>query len=143
MKIISKLRQRNRAKQRKINQLKKKVKSLEDVIAGLRKQNLISEHLEEHLSEKFSGMSLEIFKRMMKCKKTGHGTKYSPELRSFALTLQFYSTKAYNFVRKTFSLSLSHESTISNWYSKVPAEPGFTQPALHAISLKVNSLFDI
>lgn len=26
--------------------------------------------------------------------------KYSPELRSFALTLQFYSAKAYEYVRK-------------------------------------------
>ena len=37
---------------------------------------------------------------------------YPPELRSFALTLTFYSTKAYNYVRKSFDLGLPHVSVI-------------------------------
>lgn len=38
--------------------------------------------------------------------------KYSPELRTFALTLQFYSSKAYRYVRKTFNNLLPEPSTI-------------------------------
>lgn len=37
-------------------------------------------------------------------------SKYPPELRSFAITLHFYSPKAYNFVRKKFNLALPHPS---------------------------------
>ena len=33
--------------------------------------------------------------------KTGKGNKYPEELKAFALTLQFYSAKGYEFVRKT------------------------------------------
>ena len=63
--------------------------------------------------------------------------QYSPELRSFALTLQFYSTKAYSFVRKSFQLALPHPSQVRRWYSKVPAEPGFTEPAFQALNALV------
>lgn len=48
-----------------------------------------------------------------------------------------YSSKAYEFVRKTFDLSLPHQSQIRRWYSKIPSEPGFTEPAFQALSAKV------
>ena len=68
---------------------------------------------------------------------SGKGCKYSPELKSFALTLQFYSSKAYEFVRKTFNLALPHQVQVRKWYSKIPAEPGFTEPAFKALQFKV------
>ena len=74
---------------------------------------------------------------MMKVKKSAKGKKYSPELKSFALTLQFYSTKAYDYVRKVFKNALPHSRHISKWYSKIPAEPGFTEPSFQALALKV------
>eukprot|EP00112_Aurelia_sp_Birch-Aquarium-sp1_P019768 Seg4956.1 transcript_id=Seg4956.1/GoldUCD/mRNA.D3Y31 product="DNA transposase THAP9" protein_id=Seg4956.1/GoldUCD/D3Y31 len=76
-------------------------------------------------------------KRLTSGKVSGKGKKYPPQLRSFALTLQFYSAKAYDFVRKTFNLALPRQSQARRWYSKVPAEPGFTQPAFQALSAKV------
>ena len=54
---------------------------------------------------------------------SGKGCKYSPQLKSFALTLQFYSAKAYDSVRKTFSLALPHPVQIRKCYTKVPANP--------------------
>lgn len=75
---------------------------------------------------------------MQSTSKSGKGVKYPPTLRSFALTLQFYSTKAYDFVRKTFNLALPHAAQIRKWYSKIPADPGFTEPAFQALSAKVN-----
>jgi hypothetical protein len=55
--------------------------------------------------------------------------KYTPLMRSFALTLHFYSTKAYTYVRRVWGNILPHPSTISS--------PGFTNEALHAIKLRV------
>lgn len=40
--------------------------------------------------------------------------QYPPELRSFALTLHFYSLKAYDYVRETFDTCLPHPSTLQN-----------------------------
>lgn len=70
---------------------------------------------------------------MLKNSKT---QKYTPELRSFALTLSFYSPRAYNFVRQTFNKSLPHIGTLSKWYRAVDAAPGFTQEAITALKVK-------
>ncbi|GBL72131.1 hypothetical protein AVEN_107576-1 [Araneus ventricosus] len=48
-------------------------------------------------------------------KRTQVGTSkenYPAELRAFALTLQFYSNKGYEYVRRTFSTSLPHPATL-------------------------------
>lgn len=62
--------------------------------------------------------------------------KYTPEIRSFAMTLHFYSTKAYNYVRKKFNNKLPNPSTIRAWYRVVDGSPGFTTEALQAIKLR-------
>lgn len=62
--------------------------------------------------------------------------KFSPCLRSFALTLSFYSPRAYNFVRDTFNKSLPHLGTISKWYQTIDGTPGFTHEALIALKVK-------
>lgn len=68
--------------------------------------------------------------------KIRHDT-YPPEMRAFALTLHFYSAKAYRYVRKSFALSLPHTSVIRRWYSGINGEPGFTQEAFAALEVKV------
>ena len=78
-------------------------------------------------------------KRIALGKKSNKGYKYSEELRSFAITLQFYSSKAYDFVRQTLNVALPHPTQIRKQYSKVPAEPGFTQPAFDALHARVVS----
>lgn len=69
-------------------------------------------------------------------------TKYSPALRSFALTLQFYSSKAYLFVRKTFKNLLPHPNTLKKWYSVIDGEPGFTKEAFQSITKRVSESAD-
>ena len=63
----------------------------------------------------------------------GKNATYPDELKSFTITLRFYSTKAYNFVRETFKLALQHPSVIRRWYSSIPGSPGFTQSAFLAL----------
>jgi hypothetical protein len=76
------------------------------------------------LNQTFEGVPLALMKRVKSNKKSGKGCVYSTELKSFALTLQFYSAKAYSFDRKTFNLALPSQSQIWQWYSKIPADPG-------------------
>ena len=69
-----------------------------------------------------------------KLKKKSPGA-YPPELRALAMTLKFYSTKAYNYVRD-FDLGLPHVS-IWRWCDSVNVEPGFTKDVLTAMKAKV------
>ena len=120
--------------QQKSRRLKKKAKSLKDITKELSDKNLITSTCQEMLESNFFGVPFALLKRMNL--KSGKGSKYSPELKSFALTLQFYSSKAYEFVSKTFNLALPHQVQVRKWYAKVPAEPGFTNPAFQALKLK-------
>lgn len=62
--------------------------------------------------------------------------KYSVDLRKFALTLNFYSPKTYEFVRNEFNCVLPHPRTLGKWYCHMDAEPGFTQESLDLLTLK-------
>jgi len=63
---------------------------------------------------------------------------YPAELRAFALTLQFYSTKAYNYVRKHFQLALPHPRSIRRWYESLDGQPGFTGEAFAAMQARAD-----
>lgn len=65
--------------------------------------------------------------------------KYSPELRCFALTLNFYSPKAYKYVCKTFGTCLPAPRTLTKWYSNIDGRPGFTKEALAALKYKAEA----
>ena len=103
--IIS-LKRKLKASQQKARRYKKRNAPLKDIVKQLKKTDLISSACEEMLKRNFSEVPLSLFKRMSS--NSGKGCKHSPELKSFALTLQFYSAKAYDFVRKTFNLALPH-----------------------------------
>ena len=62
----------------------------------------------------FSGVPNELMQRMLNGT-NNKGKAYCAELKAFAMTLQFHSTKAYNFVRETFNLALQHAMYIRNW----------------------------
>lgn len=52
------------------------------------------------------------------------------------LCLQFYSAKAYRYVRRTFAFALPHPSVIRKWYSTINGEPGFTDEAFKTLKNK-------
>ena len=104
------LKKKLKLSQQRSRRLQKKVFSLKEVVGELRDKNVISPNCEDMLNQTFEGVPLALMKRVKSNKKSGKGCVYSPELKSFALTLQFYSAKAYSFVRKTFNLALPSQS---------------------------------
>lgn len=61
---------------------------------------------------------------------------YDEEIRSFCLTLHFYSPRAYNFVRSTFDNNLPSISAIRNWYAGINAPPGFESDSFEILGKK-------
>lgn len=119
--------------------LKKKNAELCSVIEVIKNKSFISEQSLEVLRNCSGGVP-DLLKRqaakMSKCKST---LKYSPELRSFALTLNFYSPKAYQYVRKVFDTCLPHPRTLEKWYHSVEVVPGFTEPAFVTLKSRVDA----
>ncbi|XP_062535299.1 uncharacterized protein LOC134204499, partial [Armigeres subalbatus] len=64
------------------------------------------------------------------------GLPFSEAVRLFGTTLNFYSSKAYRFVRKAFDNTLSHERTVASWYRTVDSEPGITVESLNVLEAK-------
>lgn len=62
--------------------------------------------------------------------------KYDTKLRTFAITLHFYSPKAYKYVRSIFHNTLPAVSTIRKWYSSINGKPGFSIEAFDALKAK-------
>ena len=125
--------------ERKVSQLRKKrCSNLKLVLATLKKKGLLDPSGKEHLDAVLSPALQILLKRLKANSKVAVSSlKYSPELHSFASTLQFYSTKGYEFVRKTFLNALPHVATIRRWFSKISAGPGFSKFAFQLLETKV------
>jgi len=126
---------RLKLEQQKSRRLKQKVSSLNSVINSLQKEHLISSNCAEILDSTFSGVSKEVFARMLGGKSR---SEYPEELQAFAMTLQFYSSRAYDCVRENFDLALPSPRTIRSWYSGVDGDPGFTKQAFDALKARAS-----
>lgn len=114
--------------------LRKRHASLVDIVKDLKDKQLISEQATMAL-QNLNPDVRDLFQRQLGLdgKKK---SKYSPSLRIFALTLHFYSAKAYDYVRKTFSTCLPHPNTLRRWYTSVNGEPGFTEESFKMLTVK-------
>ncbi|KAF0742064.1 Uncharacterized protein FWK35_00023842, partial [Aphis craccivora] len=117
---------------RQVNILQNKINSYEDLIESLKYKQFLSENAANQLQISGSDVLRDIIKRKM----AGEKTQYSNELRKFAITLQFYSPKAYTFVRKSFADVLPHPKSITRWYKVINGEPGFSNESFLAIASK-------
>lgn len=73
----------------------------------------------------------------MSCLKFGRTErKYNTRIRTFALTLHFYSPKGYKYLRSTFNNNLPSISTIRKWYSTIDGKPGFSGEAFTLLRCK-------
>lgn len=82
--------------------------NLKDIVQDMRRKDLLSRDACTILEKSFSGVLFALMKRMLTNSRRGKvgRKKFDEVLRSFALTLLFYSVKAYEYVRKTFNLAL-------------------------------------
>ncbi|CAH1976691.1 unnamed protein product [Acanthoscelides obtectus] len=119
-------------KQRLIRYFRNRIQTQKEFLDMLTQKFNMNASTESELKACLSGPASQIFERMLKGPST---QKCDPVLRSFAVTLAFYSPKAYTFVRNPFNKSLPDLSIISKWYKSVNGSPGFTQEALETLKI--------
>lgn len=122
--------------QQKNRRLTKRNASLRSVIVHLVSQNLVSQESSTILEQIGKGNADLLKRQVGKVTKRSMPKKYSPELRAFALTLHFYSPRAYKYARKAFNTCLPHPRTLMRWYSTIDGAPGFSREALNAVRAK-------
>ena len=116
-----------------------KIAKMETILKELQQHNLVSQENADFL-DAISGPNKLIISRQA-AKLSGNPLKraYCPELKAFALNLNFISPKAYNYVRESFSSCLPHIKSISRWYKTVNCNPGFTSEAFQVIKNAVTA----
>ncbi|KAE9522390.1 hypothetical protein AGLY_017221 [Aphis glycines] len=109
---------------------------MSEIIKNLKNKNLLNENDSDVLFECFGKHANLITNWSKKSLGKKVPKKYSPAIRQFALSLHFFSPKAYQYVRKQFNTVLPHTRTLGKWYSHVDANPGLTNEALKSLTLK-------
>ena len=97
---------------------------------------MMSKEVETSFVNNLEHMSMELFKNQQRNADKQAESRYSEEIKEFAISLYFYSPRAYKFARK--SLNLPHPSTLRAWSSNIECDPGFLKNSLLYIEGQVN-----
>ena len=126
--------------QQKVCRKEKKIDSLKSLLDDLVKKQLLSEDVLANLEKSFSELPLEFIKNYYQNKdREAKGYRHSDEVKRFALTLNFYSPKAYDYVRSVFK-TLPHPSSMANWTSSIKCDPGFFEDVFREIRSKTENM---
>lgn len=116
----------------------KKISTMRNIIIALKNKNFLLEE-NANVLQNISGPNKEILKRQVQKSSKRLPKSYNLELRKFALTLHYYSPRAYQYVRKSFDTCLPHPKTITSWYKSISGAPGFTEESFVAIKQMVKN----
>ena len=92
-------------------------------------------------SKKEKSLEEALSKLPEKSSKKSHGRRYSPEMKTLALSVYHASGKAYNVLSKLFVLP--KKATLKRYIAKIPTSAGISQGVLKAIQQKVAHMNDM
>lgn len=124
-KMIYKLRE-------KVRRQKKVISDLKSLTKELKKKYGLSDHAKESIDSTFQD---DIISQLSAGRKTN---SYNENVKSFALTLNFYSNAAYCYVRRIFGNHLPSTKTLFNWYNSIKGDPGISADGLSILKSKVD-----
>ena len=131
--LQTKLRQKIRNLQQQLRRSKQKVKSMNEVIKVLEENSLITSKEAEGLQSTVQNKHFQFLHNFnQNLKVAPSGRRYPDEIKELALTLYFYSPKAYRYIRSI--IPLPNQSLIKKWSSSFKCEPGFIEEAFTSLS---------
>jgi len=119
--------------QKMTHRQKRRIENLTSIIKKLQNNGMITHDIKEVLLNRFGtnkGLFFNLFKKVLSKKNTKH---YKEDIRQFAITLHYFSPRAYNYVRNVLKGALPHYKTLSKWYKTIDAEPGFTSESFEML----------
>ena len=134
--LHTKLQQKIRTLQQKLRRTKKKMNTMHEVIQFLEEKLVLNPKESEALQSTLNNTQLKfLYNFKDNIKSTPSARRYSDEIKEFALTLYFYSPRAYKYVRSL--IPLPNPSLIRKWCSSFKCDPGFIDEAFTSLSQKV------
>ena len=134
--LQKKLGQKIRNLQQQLRRTKQRVQTMGDVIKILKDKLVISSKEAESLMSTFENTHLEfLYNFKDNLKRSPSGRRYSDEIKEFALTLHYYSPKAYKYVRSI--VPLPNPYLIKKWSASFKCEPGFIEDAFTSLSNEI------
>lgn len=123
---------RLRLVRRQLSRRQRRLHTMQDIISVLQSRKDINAEAVDLIERVFGHIPAELLRRKLH---QSSKESFSDAVRSFAMTLHFYSPKAYDFVRNTLSSALPHVSTLRRWCSAVEGKPGFTEEAFQVLHM--------
>ncbi len=100
------------------------ITNLKSAVSALKEKNLLEPKIAENILETFPGLDGQLIaNHLHNLDRENRGNRYSDEVKRFALTVHFYSPKAFKYLRTIFNLP--HPRSIRVWTSSVKCDPGF------------------
>ena len=126
------------AERMKTYRLRKKVRTLKEMMEDLKEQSLVSSDFVDNLLglERKDILSI-IENELRNCNANPGAMRYGEDIKKFCLTVYFHSPAAYRYLRT--HLTLPHERTLIRWMSKVNDSPGFTSASLEIIKTRIDN----
>ena len=116
----------------------KKIRKMSDIIKKLKDNLVIKSEKATRVHASFNKLQLSFFynaKNNTTISPTGK--RYTDDIKEVALTLYFYSYKAYQYV--SLIIPLLKPSMIRKWSSSLDCEPGFLKEAFKTLEQEVKS----
>ena len=136
--IQKKLKQKVKNLQQQLRRAKQKAKTMDDVITKLKQEKIINAKEAEAMHSSFENTQLHFlynFRDNMKAAPSAR--RYTDEIKEFALTLHYYSPRAYKYVRSI--IPLPNPSLVRKWSSSFKCEPGFIEDAFTSLSSQISN----
>lgn len=117
---------------------KKKIKRLQNTMKRFSTKKVREESLDEALAKLPDNLAQFVKLQLQLHSKKKKGRRYSPEMKSIAVSLYHASGKAYRILAKLFILPT--KSSLQRYVSKMPTSAGISQASLNIIKKKVSSM---
>ena len=111
--------------QRTVQRSATKIRTLLEALLECRQRQLLTDTAEQSLLDSFTGVASSLLlneRRNSRIDKRGR--RYSDDVKSFALTVYYYSPRGYNFLHSVFCLP--NVSTLRDYNSSVDSTPSRT-----------------
>ena len=132
---IPKLKQQVNTLQKKVKRLERKLEIQKNLLDILQQEN----QLQSAKLGSIDGCLSELVENQAKnvCRKTKK--VYTDNIKEFAMTMHYYSPKAYEYLRSKLELPTSR--TIQRWLESVECEPGFLTDILKLVNERNGEIF--